>query len=351
MTRRYRNKASPSDWARAVSERLYKRFAVGFFIWLEPNTNGQVSCIFWKELVCRQSKHVIKQVGRQRKTEIVWPSKISGSASPLESVMPDAKADNSVNMVIMRSMSAKWSNERHVRQLQGKGLHFGMHQWFTLNFLTLTSVCLQPCSPADKGGAPAWRWIVDNKTFICLICRWSLIFPNFCHRDHRLIGAYRKYTKYQLNWSIRGIYSIDYVQLHLCAHCVAYMLRVKQVDITTGSMSLNVLIHRSNMAALVSSHIPACLELWVVHDRRGTAGHWGEEENLKWVDKGQSVTLFCFVTLTLFDMDSLPEQITITSPSTSRVQHAHASWPLFNIEYSDIFTWSSCWEKCLINPL
>ena len=37
-----------------------------------------------------------------------------------ESLMPDAAADSPVNVVIMRSMSAKRSNERPVHQLQAK---------------------------------------------------------------------------------------------------------------------------------------------------------------------------------------------------------------------------------------
>lgn len=76
----------------------------------------------------------------------MWPSKISGSASLPESVMPDAKADSSVNMVIMTSMSAK-SNERHIHQLQGK-VCIGIYQ-FTQNVLILTSVCLQYCPLAE----------------------------------------------------------------------------------------------------------------------------------------------------------------------------------------------------------
>ena len=71
----------------------------------------------------------------------------------------------------------------------------------------------------------------------------------------------------------------------------------------------------------------------VVHGHHGDpAGHWGKEGDLKRFDKGQSVTLTCFgtlLTLTPFDMDFLPEQITLTTEQGTtphrwtRVQHTH----------------------------
>lgn len=57
---------------------------------------------------------------KKKKKETAWSCMISGTASwfisfPPDSVMPDAEADSSVNMVIKRSMSAKWSTERDGR--------------------------------------------------------------------------------------------------------------------------------------------------------------------------------------------------------------------------------------------
>ena len=54
----------------------------------------------------------------KKRIEAVWSCMISGSASwfifPLaETVMPDVKADSSVNMVIMRSMNAEWPSSSY----------------------------------------------------------------------------------------------------------------------------------------------------------------------------------------------------------------------------------------------
>lgn len=106
---------------------------------------------------------------------------------------------------------------------------------------------------------------------------------------------------------------------------------VKQFDIKTESMSLNVLLHRSNMAALVSSHIPVCLEPSLITETQQATG--GRRKTWSGFDKGQSVTLSCFVTLltlTPFDMDSLPEQITLTTEQRTpehRLSQTHTHIP------------------------
>lgn len=100
--------------------------------------------------------------------EIVWSCMISEPASLLsfpapESVMPDAKADSSVNMVIMRSMSAKWSNERHVRHfimtVQGNGCHVIYHWVYSTCFNMTISFVYNYRPLADNEIASAYEWL------------------------------------------------------------------------------------------------------------------------------------------------------------------------------------------------
>lgn len=116
-------------------------------------------------------------------------------------------------------------------------------------------------------------------------------------------------------------------------------------------MSVNVLLILQETAnTLRETH-----QLWlpwshrVGRNHRAPEGHWGKEGDLKWADRGQSVTLVCFVTLhifPLFDMDSLPEQITLTTEQRSNVPdepqnvtHTYTlyHWPVFITEYIHIY--------------
>lgn len=119
--------------------------------------------------------------------EIVWPCMISGPAYFVscllpESVTPDAKADSSVNMVIMRSMSTKRPNERHAHHfcttLRGKGCN--IYQRLSLDLSTLTFVSLPLLwngSRIKMNHAPAKRNQPHAYPLIAII----LILPHLLH--------------------------------------------------------------------------------------------------------------------------------------------------------------------------